>query len=44
LRKIHDRRGNLISDVEGIKKLGAKTTKSLPQNIVERAKEKEGDN
>ena len=39
MNKLVDGRGNLITSVEKIKKLGAKAKKSLPQNIVERAKE-----
>lgn len=39
MKKIHDGRGNLISGVEKIKELGAKTSKSLPLNSLERAKE-----
>ncbi|MDX5586106.1 MAG: DNA recombination protein RmuC, partial [Aureibaculum sp.] len=41
MNKLVDGRGNLITSVEKIKKLGAKAKKSLPQNIVERAKEEE---
>jgi len=39
MNKLVDGRGNLITSVEKIKKLGAKAKKSLPKNIVERAKE-----
>jgi len=44
MNKIVDGKGNLISRAEKIKELGAKTSKSLPQNIVDRAKEEFGDN
>lgn len=37
MNKIHDGRGNLISSVEKIKKLKAKTTKSLPTAALNRA-------
>jgi DNA recombination protein RmuC len=39
MKKLTDGSGNLVRRVEKIKELGAKTSKSLPQNIVERAKE-----
>jgi len=39
MNKLVDGRGNLITSVEKIKKLGAKAKKSLPPNIIERAKE-----
>ncbi len=35
LNKLKDGRGNLISSVERIKKLGAKTTKTLPEKLIE---------
>ncbi len=44
MKKLTDGSGNLVRRVEKIKELGAKTSKSLPQNIVERAKEEFGDN
>ena len=44
MNKLSEGSGNLVSRTEKIKKLGAKTSKSLPQNIVERAKDEEGDN
>ncbi len=37
MNKLVEGRGNLITSVEKIKKLGAKAKKSLPQNIVDRA-------
>ncbi len=44
MKKLSDGTGNLVGRAEKIKELGAKTSKSLPQNIVERAKEEYGDN
>lgn len=35
--KLHKGKGNLISQVETLKKLGAKAEKALPQNLVEEA-------
>ncbi len=37
MNKLVEGRGNLITSVEKIKKLGAKAKKSLPQNIIDRA-------
>lgn len=37
MSKLVDGRGNLISSVEKLKKMGAKAKKSLPENIVTRA-------
>lgn len=34
-KKLHTGRGNLVSTIEKIRKLGAKTTKSLPANLIE---------
>tara|TARA_R110002049_G_scaffold3795_3_gene27515 strand:+ start:48358 stop:49740 length:1383 start_codon:yes stop_codon:yes gene_type:complete len=39
MNKLVDGRGNLISSVEKIKKLGAKAKKSLPEAIIKRAKD-----
>lgn len=39
MNKLVEGRGNLITSVEKLKKLGAKTEKSLPENIIERATE-----
>ncbi|MCF6349103.1 MAG: DNA recombination protein RmuC [Flavobacteriaceae bacterium] len=39
MNKLVEGRGNLITSVEKIKKLGAKAKKSLPQNIIDRANE-----
>lgn len=44
MKKLSDGSGNLVNRAEKIKELGAKTSKSLPQNIVDRAKEEYGDN
>ena len=38
MNKLFDGRGNLINSVEKLKKMGAKAKKSLPENIIERAK------
>ena len=37
MNKLVDGKGNLISRVENIKKMGAKAKKSLPENIIKRA-------
>jgi DNA recombination protein RmuC len=39
MNKLVEGKGNLITSVEKIKKLGAKAKKSLPENIIERANE-----
>ena len=39
MNKLHEGKGNLINRVENLKKLGAKTQKSLPEQLIERAKE-----
>jgi DNA recombination protein RmuC len=36
MKKLHEGSGNLISRTERIKKLGAKTTKSLPKSLLDR--------
>lgn len=41
MNKLVDGRGNLITSVEKLKKMGAKAKKALPQNIIERASEEE---
>lgn len=41
MNKLVDGRGNLITSVEKLKKMGAKAKKALPQNIIERAEEQE---
>lgn len=38
MNKLYDGRGNLISRVERLKTLGAKTQKSLPKKLMDRAK------
>jgi len=42
--KLKNGSGNLVKSAEKIKKLGAKTSKSLPTKIIERAKDEEGVN
>lgn len=37
MSKLVDGRGNLISSVEKLKKMGAKAKKALPENIIARA-------
>lgn len=37
MKKLSEGKGNLVSRVEQIKKLGAKTQKTLPPNLIERA-------
>ena len=37
MNKLFDGRGNLITSVEKLKKMGAKTKKSMPENIINRA-------
>ena len=37
MNKLTDGRGNIIKKIENLKDLGAKTKKSLPQNIIDRA-------
>ncbi len=41
MNKLVDGRGNLITSVEKLKKMGAKAKKALPQNIIERAQDEE---
>jgi len=41
MNKLVEGRGNLITSVEKIKKLGAKAKKALPQNIIDRAQEED---
>ena len=41
MNKLVEGRGNLITSVEKIKKLGAKAKKALPQKIIERAKDED---
>jgi DNA recombination protein RmuC len=37
MNKLFDGRGNLITSVEKLKKMGAKAKKAIPENIIERA-------
>ncbi|MFI5206272.1 MAG: DNA recombination protein RmuC, partial [Candidatus Paceibacterales bacterium] len=39
MKKLYEGSGNLIRRVENIKQLGAKSTKNLPNNLLERADE-----
>ena len=41
MSKLTEGRGNIIKKIENLKDLGAKTKKSLPQNIIERANQDE---
>ena len=42
--KLKSGSGNLVRSAEKIKKLGARTSKSLPSKIIERAEDEVGDN
>jgi DNA recombination protein RmuC len=37
MNKLADGKGNLITSVEKLKKMGAKAKKSLPENVLKRA-------
>ena len=39
MNKLSDGKGNLIRRVEKIKELGARTTKEIPKNMIEKAEE-----
>ena len=39
MKKLYDGTGNLVKRAEKMKELGAKTTKQLPQSIIDRASE-----
>ena len=41
MNKLTEGRGNIIKKIENLKDLGAKTKKSLPQNIIDRANQDE---
>ncbi len=43
MKKLYSGRGNLVSSVEKIKKLGAKATKSLPQSLLDRVDDSDED-
>ncbi len=43
MKKLYTGKGNLVSSVERIKRLGANTTKSLPQQLLDRADDEEED-
>ena len=42
MKKLHEGNGNLVRRVEKIKKLGAKTTKSLPQSLLDKSDADDG--
>ena len=44
MKKLSEGTGNLVNRAERIKKLGAKTSKSLSPKIIERAEDEVGDN
>ena len=44
MNKLVDGKGNLITSVEKLKKMGAKAKKGLPENILRRASEEEEEN
>jgi hypothetical protein len=39
MKKLYSGRGNLLSSVEKIKRLGAKATKALPQSLLDRVED-----
>ena len=41
MNKLIEGRGNIIKKIENLKELGAKTKKSLPQKLIDRAKDNE---
>jgi len=43
MKKLYTGRGNLISSIEKIKRLGANTTKSLPQQLLDRVDDEDKD-
>jgi len=43
MKKLYTGKGNLVTSVERIKRLGANTTKSLPQQLLDRADDDEED-
>ena len=43
MSKLVDGRGNIITSIEKLKKMGAKAKKSLPENILNRALQQEED-
>jgi DNA recombination protein RmuC len=43
MKKLHEGSGNLVSRTEKIRKLGAKTSKSLPQSLLDRTDDNEPD-
>jgi DNA recombination protein RmuC len=43
MNKLHTGKGNLIHRIEALRNLGATTSKSLPQELIDRAREGEGE-
>jgi DNA recombination protein RmuC len=43
INKLYTGSGNIIKRVEELRKLGAKTTKEIPQNLLERAEENDAE-
>ena len=43
MKKLYTGRGNLVSSIEKIKRLGANTTKSLPQQLLDRVDDEDKD-
>ena len=43
MKRLKDGRGNLVGRIEEIRKLGAKASKQLPQDIIEKASERIGE-
>ena len=41
MNKLIEGRGNIIKKIENLKELGAKTKKSLPQKLIDRATDNE---
>lgn len=41
MNKLFEGKGNLITSVEKLKKMGAKAKKALPENVIERAKDED---
>ncbi len=39
MKKLHSGKGNLVSKAEKVKQLGSKTSKSMPQNLIERTED-----
>ena len=39
MKKLHSGKGNLVSKAEKVKQLGSKTSKSMPQNLIDRTED-----